>query len=97
MKTKVLFAALLISSSAAFAQQNLSSGIDKSNLDLTIKPGDDFYRYAAGNWMKTHPLDAEHTENGAFIDLHEKSQKQIQELILGFANKPQVKGSLGQR
>ena len=97
MKTKVLFAALLISSSAAFAQQNLSSGIDKSNLDLTIKPGDDFYRYAAGNWMKTHPLDAEHTENGAFIDLHEKSQKQIQELILGFANKPQVKGSLGQK
>ena len=97
MKTKVLFAALLISSSAAFAQQNLSSGIDKSNLDLTIKPGDDFYRYAAGNWMKTHPLDAEHTENGAFIDLYEKSQKQIQELILGFANKPQVKGSLGQK
>ena len=38
---------------------------------MTIKPGNDFYRYAAGNWMKNHPLDAEHTDNGAFTDLFE--------------------------
>ena len=98
MKAKVLFAALLISTSTAFAQQgSLSSGIDKQNMDLTIKPGDDFYRYAAGNWMKTHPLDAEHTENGAFTDLYEESQKRIQGLILEFANHPQAKGTLGQK
>lgn len=34
MKVKVLFAALLLSSTTAFAQQNLSSGIDKNNMDL---------------------------------------------------------------
>ena len=97
MKVKVLFAALLLSSTTAFAQQNLSSGIDKNNMDLSIKPGDDFFRYAAGNWMKTHPLDAEHTENGAFTDLYEESQKRIQGLILEYANAPQTKGSLGQK
>ena len=97
MKVKVLFAALLISSTTAFAQQSLSSGIDKNNMDLSIKPGNDFFRYAAGNWMKTHPLDAEHTENGAFTDLYEESQKRIQDIILEYANKPQTKGSLGQK
>ncbi len=97
MKVKVLFAALLISSTTAFAQQSLSSGIDKNNMDLSVKPGNDFFRYAAGNWMKTHPLDAEHTENGAFIDLSEETQKRIQSLILEYANSPQAKGSLGQK
>ena len=97
MKAKVLFAALLIGSTTAFAQQNLSSGIDKSNMDLSVKPGDDFFRYAAGNWMKTHPLDAEHTENGAFTDLYEESQKRIQNIILEYSSKPQQKGTLGQK
>ena len=98
MKAKVLFAALLLGSTAAFAQQReLGSGIDKANLDLSIKPGDDFYRYAAGNWLKTHPLDAEHTDNGAFTDLDELSQKQIQDIILEYASKPQQVGSIGQK
>lgn len=39
MRTKVLFAALLLSATTAFAQQEkLGSGIDKTNMDLTIKP-----------------------------------------------------------
>lgn len=97
MKVKVLFAALLLSSTTAFAQQSLSSGIDKNNMDLSVKPGNDFFRYAAGNWMKTHPLDAEHTENGAFTDLQELSQKRIQGIIQEYASKPQTKGSLGQK
>ena len=98
MKTKVLFAALLLSATTAFAQQEkLGSGIDKANMDLTIKPGNDFYRYAAGNWMKNNPLDAEHTDNGAFTDLFEQNQKRIQDIILEYASKPQQKGSLEQK
>lgn len=97
MKTKMILAALLISSTSAFAQQSLGSGIDKANMDLSVKPGDDFYRYAAGGWLKSHPLDAEHTSNGAFTDLEEMNQKRIQELILEYAEKPQAKGSLGQK
>jgi putative endopeptidase len=81
----------------AFAQTNLSSGIDLKNLDTSIKPGDDFYHYAAGGWLKSHPLDAEHAENGAFVDLQELNQKRIQGIILEYASKPQQKGSLGQK
>ena len=81
----------------AFAQGNLSSGIDLKNLDTSVKPGDDFYHYAAGGWLKSHPLDAEHVQNGAFTDLYEQSQKRIQDIILDFASKPQKQGTLGQK
>ena len=81
----------------AFAQTNLSSGIDLKNLDTSIKPGNDFYHYAAGGWLKSHPLDAEHAENGAFVDLQELNQKRIQGIILEYASKPQQQGSLGQK
>ena len=97
MKTKLLLLSLALATTSAFAQQTLGSGIDKANMDLTVKPGNDFYRYAAGGSMKSHPLDAEHPMNGAFVDLEEQNQKRIQELINEFATKPQQKGSLGQK
>ena len=96
MKKILLFAALLLSGSMTYAQ-SLTSGIDPENLDTSIRPGDDFYHYAAGGWLLNHPLDDEHTDNGAFTDLYEKSQVDIQELILQYANSPQQKGTLGQK
>ncbi len=95
MRKMIIVAAVAVASSAY--GQNLSSGIDPNNLDKTVRPGDNFYQYAAGGWLKSHPLDDEHTDNGAFTDLYEKSQKDIQELILQYASSPQQKGSLGQK
>ncbi len=93
---KLLSLAMMFASTATFAQ-GLSSGIDKANLNPAVSPGDNFYEYAVGGWLKTHPLDAEHSDNGAFTDLYELNQKRIQELILQYANTPQAKGSLGQK
>ena len=82
--------------STGFAQTQ-TSGIDPANLDTSVRPGDDFYHYAAGGWLKTHPLDAEHSDNGAFTDLYEQNQKRIQDIIMQYASTPQPKGSLGQK
>ncbi len=97
MKKKTFLFGFLLCATGAFAQGNLSSGIDLKSLDTSVKPGDDFYHYAAGGWLKSHPLDAEHVHNGAFTDLQELSQKRIQDIILGFASKPQAQGTLGQK
>ncbi len=97
MKKKTFLFGLLLCATGAMAQGNLSSGIDLKSLDTSVKPGDDFYHYAAGGWLKSHPLDAEHVQNGAFTDLHEQSQKRIQDIILGFASKPQKQGTLEQK
>ncbi|MBP5388036.1 MAG: M13 family metallopeptidase [Prevotella sp.] len=94
---KIVLAAAIVLISSAVNGQELSSGIDINNLDTSIRPGDNFYQYAAGGWLKSHPLDDEHTDNGAFTDLYEKSQKDIQELILQYASSPQQQGTLGQK
>lgn len=96
MKKRTLIAACLLAAMSAGAQSQVS-GIDKKNMDLNVKPGTDFYQYAAGGWLKSHPLDAEHTNNGAFTDLYEENQKRIQELILEYASKPQKQGTLEQK
>ncbi len=96
MKKRTLFLGLAFAVTAVFGQ-GLSSGIDMNNLDRTVRPGNDFYRYAAGGWLDSHPLDAEHPMNGAFVDLDEQNQIRIQELILQYAETPQEQGSLGQK
>ena len=96
MKKRTLIAACLLAAMSAGAQSQVS-GIDKKNMDLSVKPGTDFYQYAVGGWLKSHPLDAEHTNNGAFTDLYEENQKRIQELILEYASKPQKQGTLEQK
>lgn len=96
MKTKLIFATMAFVASTGFAQTQ-TSGIDPANLDTSVRPGDDFYHYAAGGWLKTHPLDAEHSDNGAFTDLYEQNQKRIQDIIMQYASTPQPKGSLGQK
>ena len=95
-KTRLLTWVLALTVGTAWAQ-NGQTGIDKANLDLSVRPGDDFYQYAAGGWLKSHPLDAEHVDNGAFTDLSEQNQKRIQELILQYADGKQSQGSLGQK
>ena len=96
MKRKLLFLGLMFAAIGAFGQ-NLSSGIDLKNLDRSVRPGDDFYHFAAGGWLKSHPLDGEHPDNGAFTDLYELSQKRIQDIILQYAGSRQKKGSLEQK
>lgn len=96
MKTKTLLVSFSMVATVACAQ-NMSSGIDKANMNLDVKPGADFYEYAAGGWLKTHPLDAEHPTNGAFVDLEEQNQKRIKGLIEEYSSTSQPKGSLGQK
>ncbi len=40
--------------------------IDKSNMDLSVKPGQDFYTYASGNWIRKNPVPAKETRWGSF-------------------------------
>ena len=77
--------------------QTIGTGIDRANMNTKVKPGNDFYEYADGGWMKAHPLSPEYTRFGQFNVLNENSREQIRELIEELASKPQPVGSLGQK
>ncbi len=96
MKKYIMLLAAILSTQAAIAENNLK-GYDKSNMDLSVKPGDDFVQYATGEWIKSHPLRDDQECNSAFIYLIEENQKRINDLILQFANTKQEKGTLGQK
>lgn len=66
-------------------------GVNRSNLDETVRPADDFYDYACGGWMKANPLTAEYARYGMFDALREKNRLQLKELILGLAESPESK------
>ena len=63
----------------------LSSGIHKDYFDTTVRPQDDFYRYACGGWMQMHPLENEYARYGSFDQLAEDNLAQLRSLIAGLA------------
>jgi putative endopeptidase len=69
----------------------------KQNMDQSVKPGDDFWQYAVGGWLKANPLDKQHAENGAFTDLEELNNDRIKELIMKYAEKQLPQGTDGQK
>ncbi|MES2426622.1 MAG: M13 family metallopeptidase [Bacteroidota bacterium] len=72
--------------------------IDPANMDLSVKPGDDFFEYANGAWVKKNPIPAKQTRWGAFNILAQENTDRLV-AILKEASKTagQPKGSLKQR
>lgn len=99
MNIKYLLPTFALVMGNAFAQQAdvLSSGLDKANMDLTAKPGTDFYQYATGGWQKAHPLTAEYSRYAQFDALAENNRKQLNELIEQMAQCKHKQGSLEQK
>lgn len=52
-------------------------GIILENMDTTVNPGDDFYNYVNGNWMKTHEIPEDETMWGGFTILRKKTAENV--------------------
>lgn len=92
---KIMFALFALSAISATAG-SLGKGVDVSNLDLTVSPGENFYQYACGGWMKANPLDPQYARFGTFDQLAENNREQLKDLILNLGdNNPH--GSLAQK
>ncbi|WP_316805497.1 M13 family metallopeptidase [Pedobacter nototheniae] len=55
--------------------------IDPANMDLSVKPGDDFYRYASGTWIKNNPVPAKETRWGSFNELRDFNINAVKSLV----------------
>ncbi len=65
-----------------------SWGVDLASMDKSVKPGDDFFLYVNGNWLKTAQIPPDHSSTGSFQDLRILSEKRMSELVAGLDAKP---------
>lgn len=93
----MMIALALIFNSCKEKKQELTSGIDKNNMDLSVSPNSDFYQYACGGWMKNNPLTGEYSRFGSFDQLAENNKEQLKELITGIASQKHEEGTVAQK
>ncbi|NQV69398.1 MAG: M13 family peptidase [Pseudohongiella sp.] len=74
-----------------------SFGVDLSSRDLTIKPGDDFFRYANGRWLDTFELPSDRSRYMSFDKLIDRSDEQVRGIIDDLASTEPTRGSLEQK
>ena len=79
------------------AQAPMKSGIDLTDLNQNVKPGDDFYDYACGGWMKKNPLPAAYSRYGSFDRLAEDNNKRINGILKELQENSYPNGSVEQK
>ena len=56
-------------------------GVDLSARDTSVKPGDDFQKYASGKWLANTPIPADKPQVGSFMDVFEMTNDQMKSLV----------------
>ncbi|GLQ99764.1 M13 family metallopeptidase [Dyella mobilis] len=70
-----------------------SSGIDLAGMDHAVKPGDDFFGYTNGTWVKNTQIPADRSSTGPTQDLEELTEQRTADLIRNAAKTHPAAGS----
>jgi putative endopeptidase len=90
--TALLCAAAAIGVTAAYSDAQRPQfgawGVDLTSMDKSVKPGDDFFQYVNGNWLKNAAIPPDRTSTGSFQDLQILSEHRMKEIVTGLEGKP---------
>ena len=75
----------------------IKPSITTADMDLSVNPGENFYQYANGGWMKQHPLPDEKSRYGSFDKLAEDSKEKVKLIIERAAAENAEDGTLAQK
>jgi putative endopeptidase len=73
--------------STVFAQETPSMpqigtfGFDEKGMDRSVKPGDDFFAYANGTWIKNTPIPADKPAYGSYIEMEDLTNRRIRDIL----------------
>jgi len=80
------------------AEKKSDPAINSANMDTTVNPGDDFYKFANGSWLKNNPIPDEYSRYGAFEVLDEENYVQLKTIFAeASADKNAAAGSVNQK
>ena len=94
---KKLLTIMALATTVATASAQLRSGLSMNDLDQTVRPGDDFYEYACGGWMKANPLPAAYSRFGSFDRLAEDNNKRINGILKELQENTYPEGTVEQK
>lgn len=98
LRTSLVFALSALCLATSAQEIPKPKFIDPSNMDLMVRPGDDFQNYAGGVWLKNNAIPAKETSWGSFNILREFNIKAIQTILTDAMNdKSAPSGSVKRR
>ena len=75
-----------------------NTAIDTKHMDKSTTPGNNFFKYVNGTWMKDNPIPPEYSQYGAFTILYENNQKLLKQLVLDVSEQKDIEqGSVNQK
>ena len=69
-------------------------GVDTAQIDSSVKPGDDFFKYVNGKWLSTFKIPADKASYGVFDALLDKSESDVHALLDELAKTQPAPGSV---
>lgn len=78
-------------------QPAVSSGINLSQFDTSVRPQNDLYRYVNGTWLKNFEIPPDKSNYGAFTQLHEEAQEKVRTIIEDTARQKPALGTDAQK
>ena len=97
MRRSALLAVTCLATSVAIGATPLAAqtapkfapwGIRMSDMDKSVKPGDDFYRYANGHWLDTTTIAPDRTSAGIDVVLADAAEQQVRAIAEEGKSKP---------
>jgi predicted metalloendopeptidase len=80
-------------SAPAASNQQTELGIVPASMDTSVKPGDDFFSYADGSWVKNTPIPEDRATIGGFYIADKERERQTRELLDGILKSTPAAGS----
>ena len=72
---------LSLSLTAPVLAQSAAHGVDLAGIDAAASPCTDFYQYANGEWILSHPIPADRGSIGSFSALYDRNQVVLHRIV----------------
>ena len=75
----------------------VASGLELANMDTTVRPQDDFFRFVNGNWINRTAIPADRGAWGSFNELSEFNNKAVLDVLKKAGENPKYTEGTDQR